>query len=113
MLQEKLHNKEECETNEEKKTVHNADNTESHKAIHSANNTDSASDSHSQPSIKTVTPEERLRRAIKKWNITGGPYGLSLYAARLKRRCELIRPSRFLGKFLNHLVWALKFCYYT
>ena len=33
--------------------------------------------------------------------------------AEAESRVTVSRLSRFLGKFSNHLVWALKFCYYT
>ena len=49
------------------------------------------------PPIKTVTPEERLRKAIKRWNITGSPYGLSLYRDRLKKRCEVVDALTLIG----------------
>ena len=42
------------------------------------------------PSKRTVTPEERERRRKARWNITRGPYGLSLYRERLRKRSEFI-----------------------
>ena len=37
------------------------------------------------PSKKTLTPEEKLKRAIEKWHITGGPYGHSLFQEGLRQ----------------------------